>query len=127
VELDSKKLGFFGKQFRNGAMTMLRIKVELVPFGDESNVKQIGEIVIANAGMNKDGTFKYESWISEDSVGGEPQKYIKIHSFDRARSFWHLIKLILMEHGALDEGHEPNQEQGSVCQRLLKKMGLKSR
>lgn len=106
---------------------MLRIKVELVPFGDESKVKQIGEMVIANAGMNKDGTFRYESWTSEDSAGGEPQKYVKIHSFDRDRSFWHLVRNILIEHGRLDGGHEPDEKPESVCQRLLKKMGLKVR
>ena len=34
---------------------MLRVKIDLVPFGDETSARQLAEMVIANVGQNKDG------------------------------------------------------------------------
>lgn len=45
---------------------MLRVKVEIVPFGKEEGAHQIHEINIGNMGDNPDGTYLYHAWVDVD-------------------------------------------------------------
>ena len=70
---------------------MLRITVELVPFGNEEGTRKIVEMLIANDG-NGDGTHSdYEGWISSDSWTKDKPRYGKVKGHDRRLSVWTLI------------------------------------
>lgn len=65
---------------------MLRVTVELVPFGDESKKKIINTMVIAN---NIQG--EYEAWTSVDEWADKPPLYSKVDDHNRNSSVWGLI------------------------------------
>ena len=100
--------------------SMLRITVELVPFGDEINKKKIGEMVLANTGSNEDGTCSYSAWTEADSHS-EPAMFGKIKSFNRTQSVWELLRLML--EAIRLEKHEPVTDELHVDQRLKNKLG----
>ena len=100
-------------------LNMLRITVELVPFGDESNTRKIGEMVIANTGRVGELN-SYEGWTAEDEHSGEPAMFGRVN-FDRRQSVWELVRL--MVESIRLEKHEPYQDLDSVSQRLLKRLG----
>lgn len=102
---------------------MLRVKVELVPFGDESLARQIAEMVVANTGDNPYGGHSYEAWTAPDSHSGEPAKFGRLSSFDRSQSVWELLRLML--EAMRLEDHEPFMDEQSISQRLLKRLGGK--
>ena len=70
---------------------MLRVTVELVPFGQETGARKIVEMLIANDG-DGDGTHcSYEGWISSDSWTKDQARYGKVKDHDRRQSVWTLI------------------------------------
>lgn len=78
---------------------MLRVTIELVPHGDESRAKRIGEMIIANDGTG--GTFhgNYQALVGSDQWSGEPEQYVRIHSYDRRKNVWDLVEMVLrMKH-----------------------------
>ena len=101
---------------------MLRVTVELVPFGDESNTRKIGEMVIANTGKNEyDPSLNdYQGWTAPDAHSGEPARF-GIVQFVRSQSVWELIRVML--EAIRLEGHEPSTDENSIGQRLLKRLG----
>lgn len=68
---------------------MLRVKIELVPFGDESMTKQIAEMVIANAGINPStGSHKYIGSYADDK-GNDFTGLVREH--DRSKNVLELL------------------------------------
>lgn len=97
---------------------MLRVTIELVPYGDETRKKKIGEMVLANDG---DGTGKkgnYEAWTAADDWSKEPARYGVLKNYDRSQSVWELMRLMLeairLEH------HEPTTD---LSKRLKERLG----
>lgn len=70
---------------------MLRVKIELVPFGDEAKTNQIAEMVIANAGINDDGTYKYVASYKDDQ-GNTSDGMLLSH--DRNQPVLELVRLL---------------------------------
>lgn len=99
---------------------MLRVTIELVPFGDEAKKRKIGEMVIANTGKNPDGTFSYAAWTAKDQHSQESGLFGRLLSFDRRQSPWELIRLIL--EAIRLEKHIPDTRKNSVDQRLKHKI-----
>lgn len=48
---------------------MIRVTVELVPFGIEEQKRKIGELVLANTGRNMSGECHYHAIFKDDSTG----------------------------------------------------------
>ena len=69
---------------------MLRITVELVPFGDESRSKQIGKGYIVNDGTGDSKTGNYDCTFYE--LDNDRKREVKIKNFDRSKGFWSLIR-----------------------------------
>lgn len=95
---------------------MLRITIDLVPFGDESMKKKIGEMVIANKTITM-GTANYEAWASDDK-GFEG--FAELRDFDRSKGPWELLRLLL--EAMLLESHTPSEKPESHAQRLKAKL-----
>jgi hypothetical protein len=95
---------------------MLRITIDLVPFGDEEMTKKIGEMVIANKTMTLDSA-NYEAWAADDK-GFEA--FAELTDFDRSKGPWELLRLI--SEAMLLEDHQPDQEPQSHSQRLKAKL-----
>jgi hypothetical protein len=71
---------------------MLRIKIELVPFGNEELAREIGDIEIINDGTgdHRYGNYIYELWDNENSsIKGE----LKGHN--RLQSVFKLVQAVL--------------------------------
>ena len=70
---------------------MLRIKVELVPFGNESLTRSIGQVLIANDGTGDlaVGNYKYSITDASGKIRG------KLKGHDREKSVFSLLKDIL--------------------------------
>ncbi len=101
---------------------MLRVTVELVPFGNERLVKKIGEMVIANRLLtDEQGGHSYDAWTAPDSHSGEDFMFGRIYGFDRRNSVWELISLLLQS--MRGEMPEPDYEDDSLSQRLKRKLG----
>jgi hypothetical protein len=67
---------------------MLRIKIDLVPFGEEDHSSQIGEMVIGNIFTSPDNIAEY-IFSYKDNVSGEI--FGNMGGFDRNRGVWELI------------------------------------
>lgn len=94
---------------------MLRVTVELVPFGREAEKQKIAEMVIANNTLGG-----YEAWTAPDDWSGEPARYGYLQDHDRRKSVWELIRLML-ECIRLED-HKPKQDKGSLAQRLYNRI-----
>lgn len=68
---------------------MLRITVEIVPFGDESAAKTIGKGYIINDGTSVNNKANYDC-IFKTTDKNKIKKF-KLRNFDRAKGFWELI------------------------------------
>jgi hypothetical protein len=72
---------------------MLRITVELIPYGVEENKEVISEIIVANTGTknsHEEYKYVYEGWCkNEDGFTNRVNE--KIIYFDRRKSLWELI------------------------------------
>lgn len=98
---------------------MLRINIELVPYGDEDRKQKIAEMVIANVETNIYGS-NYEGWTAPDDYSGEPALYGKVFKFNRKQSVWELVRLML--EAIRLEKHRPPTGKNSISQRLRKRM-----
>ena len=75
---------------------MIRVTVELVPFGDEEKKKTIGIMNIANDGTGTKEFGNYDARL-EDDRGTE--KTTKIQRHERAAGVWTLICTALCDMG----------------------------
>ena len=76
---------------------MIRVTVELVPFGRDEWAKRVGTLLIAN-----DGTLRGESignyvFIRDDDRTGRHEG--KVSGHDRSGSVWDIIRKCLTERG----------------------------
>jgi len=69
-------------------MAMLRVTVDLVPFGDESRVQPIGEMIIANDGTGNDEFANYVFAMHDDRRGTD---FGTAENFYRGAGVWELI------------------------------------
>ena len=101
---------------------MLRIKVELVPYGDETKTRQIAEMVIANVNSldTPQHLSRYEGWIAADDWSGEPSLFGRVNNFNRSQSVWELIRLMIG--AAKHEHHAIDTDENSTTQRLKKRL-----
>lgn len=97
---------------------MLRITVELVPFGNEDRKSKIAEMVIANTGRTEDCA--YMGWTAPDDWSREPARFGKLFEFDRRQSVWELIRLML--EAIRLEDHKPTRKKDSLAQILRKRL-----
>lgn len=74
---------------------MLRITVELVPFGNEVNRKMIGQVLIVNDGTGDMTTGFYRALVQEDDDPERRTKKIRINNFERSRGAVALLKEVL--------------------------------
>lgn len=72
---------------------MLRVTVELLPFGSEVRKKTIGSLTISNINTNGDNTADYKVVIDEENCDAAGRFVLK--NFDRGRGFWALIHEVL--------------------------------
>lgn len=90
---------------------MLRVTVELVPFGDESRKKVIGEMVIANDGLAQEPDVgNYDAVIEADTWSGQGRQYRRITDHPRESSVWYLI-LQLLNYG-MGTKDKPQEKTG---------------
>lgn len=70
---------------------MLRIKIELVPYGDESLTREIGQVVIINDGTGdyRVGNYEYELSDRDVKIKG------KLKGHNRLQSVFRLLKAVL--------------------------------
>lgn len=85
---------------------MLRITIELVPFGNEDEAKQIGQMVLANDASGDSTTGNYEAIIAPDAWTGAGERHVKLEGFNRRLGAWELVKKILQSADA--EGEKSN-------------------
>jgi hypothetical protein len=71
---------------------MIRVKVDIVPYGIEEHAEQIGELVLANIASLGMGTAAYSA--AYNIAGRDPVIVPKVTHFRQA-GFWELIRIIL--------------------------------
>ena len=91
---------------------MIRVKVDLVPFGVEDQSKQIGELVLANIANLGLGRCVYAA-VYEEGDGTIHHKKVE-HS--RQDGAWELIRIIL----SAEEAEDPTE---NIFMRLKEKLG----
>lgn len=76
---------------------MIKITIELLPLGNESKAETIGAMFITNDGAKSvlDEKHSYHVEIGPDNWTNSPKKLLEISGFERKKSIWSLIKLIL--------------------------------
>ena len=67
---------------------MIRVRVELVPFGNEDEAREIGQLVLANDGHGNMFTGNYV-FVYADNLNEEREGSVK--DFPRKRGVWQLI------------------------------------
>ena len=67
---------------------MIRVRVDLVPFGNEDEAKEIGQLVLANDGFGNAFTGNYVFVCADDS-GREYEGSVK--DYPRKRGIWELL------------------------------------
>jgi len=78
---------------------MLRVRVEVVPFGVESNSREIGQMIIANDGTGDSSSGNYV-FVYSDTHGEYGEGTVK--DFARANGFWELVSECLSNPGEVD-------------------------
>jgi len=68
---------------------MLRITVEIVPYGDETMAREIGKGYIVNDGTGHYNKGNYNCTFYETDINNKQS--IKLKNFDRSKGFWSLI------------------------------------
>ncbi len=73
---------------------MLRVTIELVPFGDESRAREIGMLLLANdgEGTHESGDYAYIYGYTDRDV---PLARGTVKKFPRSQGAWALVKKIL--------------------------------
>ena len=90
---------------------MLRITVDLVPYGDEDMAKTIGEMIIGNEHTYANNSANYV-YAYRDNRGTE--EFGHITKFDRDEGIWSLL------HRCLDEGNMEYTEFEEVLRSKFK-------
>ena len=81
---------------------MIRVRVDLVPFGYEDEAKEIGQLVLANDGQGNVFTGNYV-FVYADDRGNEYEGAVK--DFPRQQGIWKLIA------ECLNSNLEPEDEE----------------
>lgn len=102
---------------------MLRIKIELVPYGDEDSARQIGEMVIANDSTGGRNVGNYVAWMGKDDWTNKPEQLIKYRGFDRNQGVWELLRTLLNHYKELGTS-KPKDE---LDKRLKKRLSSERR
>lgn len=87
-------------------LLMIRVKVELVPFGNEKMKKEIARLIIINnkTGDEEIGNYDFKSYKFQEIFDTNNNKFItvmltdkegKFVGFERRKNVWHLIKSVL--------------------------------
>lgn len=71
---------------------MLRVTVELVPFGDESRKKTIGIMNIANDGRGSSEVGHYDVRLEDDR---DVERNARVLHYQRSRGAWSLVRRAL--------------------------------
>jgi len=79
---------------------MLRVRVEVVPFGVESNSREIGQMIIANDGTGDFSSGNYV-FVYSDTHGEYAEGTVK--NFARAEGFWKLVSECLSNPSEVDD------------------------
>ena len=74
--------------FKSYGTNMIRVRVDLVPFGNEDEAKEIGQLVLANDGYGNAFTGNYV-FVYADNSGEEHEGSVK--DFPRKQGIWKLI------------------------------------
>ena len=98
---------------------MLRVIVELVPYGDETGARKLVEMLIANDGDGCGTHSNYEGWISSDSWTKDKPRYGKVKDHDRRQSVWILIAK--MGEACLPK-FNPDSTSDSLAERLRRRL-----
>ena len=100
---------------------MLRLKLELVPFGDEDHAREIGRMVIANDGKSDHPAFgMYEAWLGPDNYTGKGPRYLRLDGHLRSQGAWVLVRDLLNR--ILTHPDEPSKDKDSLAQRLKSRL-----
>jgi hypothetical protein len=80
---------------------MIRVNVELVPFGVEDKKHTIGTLSIINdkSGTKESGNYKY-TITHKDIKGNEKSATGTLKGWSRAKNVWQLIQVIVEKEGA---------------------------
>ena len=76
---------------------MIRVRVDIVPYGNEDHSEQIGEMVLANVRDYGFGLCAYDAVYKVK--GDEAPSYVSQIKHQRQGGFWELIRKILEEDG----------------------------
>ena len=80
---------------------MLRLTIDLVPFGEEEGTEKIGEMIIGNIKMLPENYADYVYGFRDDHG---VERYGMVYDFDRSTGVWDLITTCLnAEHTAVPE------------------------
>jgi hypothetical protein len=97
---------------------MIRVTVELIPFGNESESKVIAEAVIANRENFSNNTANYNCWLTTVE---ETPRYAEVILHDRSMGVWQLIKSMLKARPQ----RPPDNLQANLLRKKLKCKSLK--
>ena len=78
---------------------MLRVRVDIVPFGIESDSSEIGQMIIANDGTGDTSLGSY-AFVYSDTHGEYSEGTVK--NFSRREGFWKLISECLTKPSEVD-------------------------
>lgn len=90
---------------------MLRVTIELVPYGDEDEKEIIEQMVIANTGTEYDVYLGKYEYAMTDSKGRHPAVYGDVPKHVRAEGAWSLVRKILEQRVVLDSPWTDTQKQ----------------
>lgn len=68
---------------------MLRITVEIVPFGNENAAREIGKGYVINDGTGTNNISNYNCIFKE--IDNNKENKIKVKGFNRKKGFWPLV------------------------------------
>ena len=74
---------------------MLKVVIEIHPFGDETRKRTIGEVYIANDMTGDISTGNYKAWLTKDPRVSGLAPDIKLKNFDRVLGAHELVRQIL--------------------------------
>jgi hypothetical protein len=88
---------------------MLRVRVEILPGGDEKRARKVGELLIHNDGRGTERVGHYEGEFHSEYTFGTPRR-ATVRNFDRLKhSSWSLIGAFLKAFG--HTRHSPKEIQ----------------
>ena len=73
--------------FKSYGTNMIRVKVDIVPYGNEDEARQVAQMIIANDGTGDNNIANYGFVYSDNSDFGEGA----VFDFSRSTGIWELI------------------------------------